>query len=93
MVPKCGWVYMMASKSGTLYTGVTSELKWRVHQHKQNLRPGFTAKYKCHRLVFYERMETIEFAIQREREIKGWRRDRKQALIRAMNPSWMDLSE
>jgi putative endonuclease len=92
-IPKVGWVYIMASASGTLYIGVSSDLKWRVHQHKQDLIRGFSSRYKCHKLVFYERLETIGFAIEREKEIKGWRRDRKQGLIRQMNPSWNDLSE
>jgi putative endonuclease len=92
METKCGWAYIMASESGTLYTGVTSDIQWRVHQHKKHLIPGFTAKYKCEKLAFFERFETIGFAIEREKEIKGWRRSRKQALIRTINPSWKDLA-
>jgi putative endonuclease len=89
---KCGWVYIMASENGTLYTGVTSDLQFRVFQHKKHLIPVFTAKYRCEKLVFFERLETIGFAIAREKEIKGWRRSRKQALIQQMNPSWKDLA-
>jgi len=89
---KVGWVYIMASESGTLYTGVTSDLQFRVFQHKKHLVPGFTAKYRCEKLVFFERLETIGFAIAREKEIKGLRRSRKQNLIRQMNPSWKDLA-
>ena len=89
---KCGWVYIMASESGTIYTGVTSDLQFRVFQHKKHLIQGFTAKYRCGKLVFFERLETIGFAIAREKEIKGWRRSRKQTLIRRMNPSWNDLA-
>jgi putative endonuclease len=91
--PRCGWVYIVASDPGTLHTGVTSDIKWRIHQHKHHLIPGFTSQHNCHRLVFYERLEFIAAAIEREKQIKGWRRVRKEALIRNMNPLWKDLSE
>jgi putative endonuclease len=86
-------VYFMASDSGTLYVGVTGGLEGRVSQHQAGEVPGFTKKYKCHKLVYYEEFEDIEQAILRETQIKKWRREKKDVLIRKMNPIWRDLSE
>jgi putative endonuclease len=85
-------VYMLAGKSGVLYTGVTSNLVGRVHQHKQGRIPGFTQKYKVGRLVWFEAHGRAVSAIEREKEIKAWRRAKKVALIERMNPQWKDLS-
>jgi putative endonuclease len=74
-----------------LYTGVTSDLVQRVFMHRQKSIPGFTQKYMCHKLVFYEIHTTMEQAILREKQIKSWRRMRKIQLIEDMNPSWKDL--
>jgi len=82
----------MASKSGTLYIGVTNSLERRVLEHKNNLVPGFTKKYSCHKLVYFEHFTDIETAIAREKQLKKWRRKKKEFLIRTMNPSWKDLS-
>jgi putative endonuclease len=83
---------MMASKrNGTLYTGVTSNLSQRAFQHREGLTPGFTTRYGCKLLVFYERYERMDDAIAREKQIKGGSRTRKIALIQAMNPEWRDL--
>lgn len=85
-------VYIMASKSRVIYTGVTNGLEKRVWQHKNDLIEGFTNKYKCHRLVHAESFDDIRTAINREKEIKGWRREKKVALIEAANPLWDDLA-
>ena len=85
-------VYILANrKQGTLYTGVTANLAGRVFQHREGLTPGFTSRYGCSRLVFYERYERVDEAIVREKQIKGGSRARKIALIEAMNPDWRDL--
>ena len=87
-------VYMMANKrNGTLYTGVTSNLAQRARQHREGLTPGFTNRYRCKLLVWYETHERMDEAIGREKQIKGGSRARKIALIRAMNPEWRDLYE
>lgn len=89
---KTYYVYIMAGKFRTLYTGVTNDLERRVSEHKQKLLPGFTAKYKVDRLVYYEDFRDIRAAIRREKQIKGWLRAKKIALIIAKNPTWNDLS-
>ncbi len=87
------YVYIMASKSRVLYTGVTGNLQRRVLEHKYDTEPGFTTHYRIHRLVYYETFHYIGNAIAREKEIKGWLRSKKAALIRSFNPTWEDLSE
>ena len=82
----------MANRSRTLYTGVTNNLKRRVLEHKRKLVPGFTFKYKINRLLYYEQFGDIRAAIGREKQIKGWLRPKKIALIQPMNPQWKDLS-
>jgi putative endonuclease len=84
--------YIMASRSHTLYIGVTGNLLRRVFQHKWKEHEGFTARYNCDRLVWFERRQYAQEAIAREKELKGWRRAKKIALIEASNPSWQDLS-
>lgn len=86
-------MYVMTNNSGTLYVGVTNNLERRVYEHKQGIRPGFTKKYKLTRLVYYESTPDVQAAIQREKEIKGWVRRKKIALIASMNPHWRDLGE
>jgi putative endonuclease len=83
----------MASRSRTLYTGVTNDLERRIYEHKQKLVPGFTAKYNIDRLVYFETTDDINAAIYREKQIKGWLRSKKLALIASVNPTWDDLSE
>jgi putative endonuclease len=91
-LPREPCVYILANRQqGTLYTGVTSNLRERVFQHRDILTPGFTTRYGCNRLVFYERYERMDEAIAREKQIKGGSRARKIALIEALNPSWKDL--
>jgi putative endonuclease len=87
------WVYIVASRTGTLSTGVTGFLGRRIEQHKSGAFEGFTKKYGCDRLVYYESYDDAGKAIGREKQIKGWRRDRKIALIEKMNPRWQDLAE
>ena len=87
-------VYILAShRIGTLYVGVTSNLIQRVYQHKHNLVEGFTQRYKCHTLVWYEPHENMESAILREKEVKKWQRHAKITLIEKSNPLWRDLWE
>lgn len=81
----------MASKSGTLYIGVTNDLIRRVTEHKQGIIPGFTKKYNCNKLIYYERYQNINDAISREKEIKKWRRENKIKLFEPTNPGWRDL--
>lgn len=88
---KC--VYIMASRSHRLYTGVTGHLVRRVLQHKEKMVRSFTARYDMTRLVYYECGTNILGAIAREKQIKGWSRQRKLELIRSMNPTFKDLSE
>jgi putative endonuclease len=87
------FVYILGSKSGVLYVGVTNDLTRRLFEHKQKLIEGFTSKYNVSRLIYFETFENIADAIAREKQIKGWRRSKKTALIEAMNPTWLDLSE
>ncbi len=87
------WVYIVASKSGTLYVGVTNNLDRRVFEHKQKLNQGFTSRYGCDRLVWHEQWTFAQRAIHREKQLKSWTRARKVALIEAMNPRWADLAE
>ncbi len=86
------FTYMMASRIRTLYIGVTGNLRKRVFDHKWHERGGFAARYNCDRLVWFEGHEYIQRAIAREKELKGWRRARKIALIESLNPAWVDLS-
>ncbi|MGA1998546.1 MAG: GIY-YIG nuclease family protein [Terriglobales bacterium] len=87
------YVYFMASKSRVLYVGMTGFLMQRVQQHKAGECEGFTKKYNVNRLVYYETFKYVGNAINRETEIKKWRREKKVALIEKDNPTWEDLSE
>jgi putative endonuclease len=82
----------MASKTGTLYTGLTSNIKKRVWEHKNHVVPGFSDKYKTERLLYYETIGDSLSAIGREKQIKNWRREKKVKLIEIINPQWADLS-
>ncbi|HEV2127437.1 MAG TPA: GIY-YIG nuclease family protein [Thermomicrobiales bacterium] len=86
------FVYIAASPSRTIYIGVTNNLERRMYEHKRKLFKGFTAKYGVDRLVHMEEFANIDDAIAREKELKGWRRARKVALIEEENPRWYDLS-
>jgi putative endonuclease len=90
---KQSYLYMMGSASRrALYTGVTARLRKRVFMHKNDLIEGFTAKYKCHRLVYFEVFANINTAIAREKQVKGWRGEKKNKLVETMNPGWKDLA-
>jgi len=82
----------MASLSGVLYTGVTSDLNKRVGEHKEAQIPGFTKRYKVHRLVYYETTNDVNAAIAREKQIKRWRREKKVKLVETINRGWEDLA-
>ena len=90
---KTYYVYIMAGEFRTLYMGVTNHLERRVLEHKRKVVPGFTSKYNLNRLVYFETSNDIRAAIQREKQIKGWLRVKKVALIVARNPTWRDLSQ
>ena len=87
------FVYLMANRHRTvLYTGVTGDLPRRVYEHRHHLLPGFTARYRADRLVYWEAAADIYAAITREKQIKAWRREKKVALIQRRNPDWDDLA-
>ena len=91
---KQGFVYIMTNKrNGTLYTGVTSDLGRRIEQHKTNAVDGFTKRYALHTLVYAEFFDSMQEAIEREKQIKGGSRKKKFALIESINPSWHDLTD
>ena len=87
------WVYILTSSTGTLYIGITGYIDRRIPQHKMDSIEGFTKKYKVHRLVYYETFDYVLNAIRREKQLKGWRREKKIALIEKSDPRWQDLSE
>ncbi|MBN2616572.1 MAG: GIY-YIG nuclease family protein [Bacteroidales bacterium] len=88
-----GYVYLMTNKNNTvLYTGVTSELRDRVYDHKIHYYSNsFTSRYRIHKLVYYEGFDSMEEAISRERQLKGGSRKKKIELVEKMNPKWIDL--
>jgi putative endonuclease len=90
--PRQYYVYIVTNARRTLYTGVTNDLERRVYQHKNKLASGFTSRYHIGRLVYYEVTSDVRAAIEREKQIKGWSRAKKIALIESMNPKWVDLS-
>ena len=88
------YVYMLTNEyNNVLYVGVTNDLKRRVYEHQSRLIEGFTQKYNVHKLVWYECCHDVKDAIAREKQLKGWVRSKKEALIREMNPEWRDLSK
>jgi putative endonuclease len=89
---KESYVYLLANKhNNVLYTGVTNDLMRRIYEHKSKLVAGFTQKYNVDRLVYYEVCSDIVTAIEREKQIKGWSRKKKNDLVNTLNPSWDDL--
>ena len=90
---KTYYVYIMTNRSKTLYVGIASALVRRVYEHKQKLLDGFTKKYNITKLVYFENTTDVMAAISREKQIKGWLRRKKIALIESVNPNWKDLSE
>ncbi|MBE7088414.1 MAG: GIY-YIG nuclease family protein [Clostridiales bacterium] len=86
------YVYLITNKTNSvLYTGVTNNLPRRIYEHKNKLVEGFTCKYNVNKLVYYETTSDVKSAIAREKEIKGWLRSKKNALVETMNPTWKDL--
>ena len=86
------YVYIMSNRTHVLYIGVTNDLDNRAAQHREGATPGFTERYHLNRLVYFEQYDKIADAIAREKQLKGWRRSRKIALIESVNPQWSDLS-
>ncbi len=86
-------VYMVASKSRVLYIGMTNNLERRVFEHKNGMIDGFSKQYRCHRLVYYESSDDLRKAIDREKQLKRWNREKKVFLIERMNPPWEDLAD
>jgi len=87
------YVYLLTNQSDTvMYIGVTNDLKRRLLEHRSGLIEGFTKKYHVHKLVYYETFSDINNAIRREKQLKGWIRAKKNALVETMNPKWLDLS-
>ena len=84
---------MASKRNGTLYIGVTNDLIRRVYEHKNNLIEGFTNKYRVHKLVYWEQSQSVESALQREKQLKKWKRQWKLALIEEHNAKWQDLYE
>jgi len=87
------FTYIVASRSLTIYIGMTGDLRKRMFEHKRKLHEGFTATYNCNRLVWFERFVDPSNAIAREKQLKGWMRAKKIALIKKAKPTWTDLSE
>lgn len=87
------YAYILASEGGTLYIGVTNNLQRRVSEHQQGLIDGFTKKYDCKKLIYYENFSDIRQAIAREKYLKGKSRKFKEELIKTINPTWKDLSK
>ena len=87
------FTYIVGSRSGTLYIGMTNSIDRRAWEHKRGEIEGFASKYHCDRLVYYEGFEDVLKAIAREKQLKGWRRSKKIALIESKNPRWEDLAE
>ena len=87
------YVYILASATNyTVYIGVTGDLIRRVYEHREHLDPdSFTSQYDVHKLVYFEQTNDVKAAIEREKQLKGWRRSKKNALIETMNPEWKDL--
>ena len=89
-----GYIYFMTNASNSvLYIGVTSDLTKRVLQHKNHENEGFTDKYNCTKLIYFEEYNDIQTAIEREKQLKKWHREWKNNLVKQMNPEWKDLSE
>lgn len=86
------YVYILASRSRVLYTGVTNNLERRLYEHKHKLLPGFTSRYNVHHLVYFEVTSDVRAALERGKQIRGWKRYKKVALIETVNPEWKDLS-
>ena len=87
------WTYIVCSRTGTLHIGMCNNIERRMAEHKSGEFEGFASKYHCNRLVYFESFDDVLKAIDREKQLKGWRRAKKMALIEALNPRWADLAE
>ena len=88
------YVYILTNwDNRVIYTGITNDLSRRLHEHRNHLVDGFTSKYNVHKLVYFETTTDVTAAISREKEIKGWRREKKNSLVAGRNPEWKDLSK
>ncbi len=86
------FVYILSNPRHKLYVGMTRDLQRRIHEHKQGLTPGFASRYKINWLVYFEETSDVKVALEREKQIKGWLRSKKIALIESTNPRWIDLA-
>jgi putative endonuclease len=94
MLERSYYVYLLTNwNNKVMYVGVTNDLARRIYEHKSKLVPGFTEKYQVRKLVYFEETSDVEAALAREKEIKKWRREKKDALVIDRNPEWRDLSE
>ena len=87
------WTYIVASSTGTLYIGMCNDIARRVWEHKNGKVERFASRYRCDRLVYCEGFDDVRKAIDREKQLKGWQRAKKIALIESLNPRWADLAE
>ena len=88
------YVYILSNWNGNvLYIGVTNDLKRRLYEHKNKITEGFTQKYNVNKLVYFEATSDVNIAINREKQLKGWKREKKNRLIESVNPKWIDISE
>ena len=88
------YVYILSNWNGNvLYIGVTNDLKRRLYEHKNKITEGFTQKYNVNNLVYFETTSDVNIAINREKQLKGWKREKKNRLIESVNPKWIDISE
>ena len=90
---KSYYVYILANKGRMLYTGITSNIEKRIYEHKHHLINGYTKRYNINKLVYFEETNDVNAALEREKQVKGWLRKKKIALIESVNPEWQDLAE
>ena len=94
MLVRSYYVYLLTNwNNKVMYVGVTNDLARRIYEHKSKFVPGFTEKYQVQKLVYFEETSDVEAALAREKEIKKWRREKKNMLVQKANPTWRDLSE
>ena len=90
---KSYFVYILANNGKMLYAGITSNLEKRIYEHKHHLINGYTKRYNINKLVYFEETNDVNAALEREKQVKGWLRKKKIALIESVNPEWQDLAE
>ena len=88
------WVYILTNEANkVMYIGVTNDLHRRLYEHKKELVEGFTKRYHVHKLVYFETYSDVKYAILREKQLKGWKREKKNLLVETKNPEWQDWGE